>query len=103
LIAKLRSRGVKVLFVRMPSSGAYLDYENNHFPRQRTWDALLAATGAPGIYFEDYPELQGFYLPEWSHMTRPEAERFTAALCGVIRRDFWGPATPGGAVSSQPR
>ena len=103
LVAKLRSRGVQVLFVRMPSSGAYLDYENSHFPRQRTWDALLAATGAPGIYFEDYPELQGFYLPEWSHMTRPESERFTAALYGVIKRDFWGPATPGGAVSSQPR
>ena len=72
----------------------YLAFENAHFPRQRTWDALLAATGAPGIHFEDYPELQGYYLPEWSHMPRPEAERFTAALYRVIERDFWGPGAP---------
>jgi hypothetical protein len=42
-----------------------------------------------GIHFEDYPELQGYQLPDWSHMTHPEAERFTAALYGVITRDFW--------------
>jgi hypothetical protein len=94
VITKLRARGVKVLFVRMPSSGEYLEYENAHFPRKRTWDALLAATGAPGIHFEDYPELQGYYLPEWSHMTRAEAERFTAALYAVIEREFWGPHAP---------
>jgi hypothetical protein len=91
VVGKLRARGVKVLFVRMPSSGEYLSYENAHFPRKRTWDALLAASGAPGIHFEDYPELQGYYLPEWSHMTRPEAERFTAALHHLITRDFWPP------------
>jgi hypothetical protein len=94
VITKLRARGVKVLFVRMPSSGEYLEYENAHFPRKRTWDALLAATGAAGIHFEDYPELQGYYLPEWSHMTRAEAERFTAALYAVIEREFWGPHAP---------
>jgi len=91
VVAKLRARGVKALFVRMPSSGEFLAYENAHFPRKRSWDALLAASGAPGIHFEDYPQLQGYYLPEWSHMTRPEAERFTAALYRIIERDFWGP------------
>ena len=89
VVTKLRARGVQVLFVRMPSSGEYLSFENREFPRARTWAALLAATGAPGIYFEDYPELQGYQLPDWSHMTHPEAERFTAALYGVVTRDFW--------------
>jgi hypothetical protein len=93
-VARLRVRGVKVLFVRMPSTGEYLAYENRMFPRARSWNALLAATGAPGIYFEDYPELrpdlQGYYLPEWSHMRRADGERFTAALYEVIARDFWG-------------
>ena len=100
-VAKLRARGVKVLFVRMPSTGEYLAYENHEFPRARTWDALLAATGAPGIHFEDYPELrpdlQGYYLPEWSHMIRPDGERVTAALYGIIDRDFWGPAASAAA------
>ena len=89
-VAKLRARGVKVLFVRMPSAGEYLAYENRDYPRARTWDVLLAASGAPGIHFEDYPELQGYYLPEWSHTTRAEGERLTAALYEIIAREFWG-------------
>jgi hypothetical protein len=95
-VAKLRTRGVQVLFLRSPSDGEYLAYERRLFPRATTWDALLAASGAPGIHFEDYPELQGYDLPEWSHMTRAEAERFTASLYGVIQRDFWQPS-PGTA------
>jgi len=92
-VAKLRASGVSVLFLRSPSDGEYTTYERRLFPRATTWDALLAASGAPGLHFEDYPELQGYYLPEWSHMTRAEAERYTAALYGVIQRDFWGPRT----------
>jgi hypothetical protein len=90
-VAKLRARGVQVLFLRSPSDGEYLAYETRLFPRATTWDVLLAASGAPGLHFQDYPELQGYYLPEWSHMTRAEAERYTVALYGVIQRDFWGP------------
>jgi hypothetical protein len=100
-VASLRARGVKVLFVRMPSTGEYLAYENKMFPRARTWDVLLARSGAPGIYFEDYPELrpdvEGYDLPEWSHMTRADGERFTAALCRIIQRDFWGPGASAAA------
>jgi hypothetical protein len=90
-VARLRARGVKVLLLRSPSDGEYLAYETRLFPRASTWDALLAASGAPGLHFQDYPQLQGYYLPEWSHMTRAEAERYTVALYGVIQRDFWGP------------
>ena len=96
-VAKLRARAVKVLFVRMPSSGEFLAYEDREYPRARSWTALLAASGAPGIYFEDYPQLQGYYLPEWSHMTRAEGERFTAALYGIVMREFWGPDSASGA------
>lgn len=99
-VAKLRARGVQVLFLRSPSEGEYLAYERRLFPRAGTWDVLLAASGAPGIHFEDYPELQGYYLPEWSHMTRAEAERYTVALYGVIQRDFWGSHTE---ATSAPR
>lgn len=91
-VAKLRARGVKVLFIRMPSSGEYLEYERSQYPRAQTWEALLAATGAPGIHFEDYPELQGYDLPEWSHMTQAEAVRFTRALYALITRKFWIPS-----------
>ena len=87
-VAKLRRRGVPVLFLREPSSGEYLAFEQRDFPRAATWDVLLAKTGAPGIHFEDYPELQGFNMPEWSHMGGADADRFTAALYAVIERDY---------------
>jgi hypothetical protein len=91
-VAKLRARGVPVIFVRPPTAGRYLEFDNKVFARERTWDVLLARTGAPGIHYTDYPELQGYDLPEWSHMTKAEAERFTAALVAIIDRDFWKPA-----------
>lgn len=85
-VEKLRARGVTVVFARLPSDGPFYEFENKAFPRP-LWDALLKATGAPGIHFEDYPELQGYFLPEWSHMNGPEAERFTAAFYPILERE----------------
>jgi hypothetical protein len=83
-VHKLRARGVRVVFVRAPSAGEYYAYEQKYFPRTATWDKLLEKTGAPGIHFEDYPALGGYELPEWSHMSAPEARRFTAALAPIV-------------------
>jgi hypothetical protein len=87
-LAKLRARGVQVLFVRPPSAGEYYAFEQRELPRAITWDLLLQRTGARGIHFEDYPELQGYELPEWSHLSTSEAQRFTTALVPIIERDF---------------
>jgi hypothetical protein len=92
VVSKLRARGVQVLFVRPPTSGRYLEFDNRVFARERTWDVLLARTGAPGIHFMDYRELQGFDLPEWSHISANEVDRFTEALASIVTRDFWKPA-----------
>jgi len=97
-VITLRERGVKVLFVRPPSTGPYLEYDNKLFPRAQSWDVLLAKSGVPGIHFEDYPELQGLELPEWSHLTHADAEKFTAALHKIIVRDFWPPDATQAAV-----
>ena len=86
-VEKLRARGVPVLFVRPPVDGDYLALEDRDFPRGRTWDRLLAKTHTPGIHFQDHPELQGFYLPEWSHLAAADAGRFTEALCRLLQRD----------------
>ncbi|MGE5168564.1 MAG: hypothetical protein ACM3KT_08120, partial [Deltaproteobacteria bacterium] len=93
-VATLRARGVKVLFLRPPSAGPYLAYDDRQFPRAQAWDVLLAKTGAPGIYFSDYPELSGFDPPEWSHLKLADARKFTAALHAIVVRDYWKPDTP---------
>lgn len=87
-LAQLRSHGVRVVFLRLPSDGPFLVYEDRLYPRSRAWQGLLDATHAPGIYFEDYPQLRGYTLPEWSHMTQAEAERFTAAVYPLIESAF---------------
>jgi hypothetical protein len=87
-IDTLRKRGVRVVFVRPPSDGEFYAYEQKYLPRATTWDLLLERTHAPGIHFEDYPELQGYELPEWSHLTRSDAERYTAAIVPLVEREF---------------
>jgi acyl-CoA thioester hydrolase len=39
-------------------------------------------------YFGDYPQLQGYYLPEWSRIAASDAVRFTAALVPIVEREF---------------
>jgi hypothetical protein len=88
-VAKLRARGVQIVFVRAPTAGPYLEYEDREVPRATTWDVLLARTGCPGVHFKDHPELQGYELPEWSHLAAREKPRFTEALYRIIARDIW--------------
>jgi hypothetical protein len=84
-VDKLRARGGKIVFVRFPLSGELKDYEDHATPRANTWDPLLQQTGAPGIYFEDYPELSGFTCPEWSHLSAGDSVEFTKRLVPHLR------------------
>ncbi len=85
-VAKIRAKGGEVVYVRWPSAGRYTAEERRTVPRERVWDPLIRETGAVGIYFEDYPELQGYELPEWSHLAKREVPRFTRALVPIIRQ-----------------
>jgi len=86
-IATIRARGGEVAFVRPPSAGLFLEREKRNAPRAKTWDRLLRETGSFGIYFEDYAEMQGLEVPEWSHLSRDSAARFTRAYVDVLLRE----------------
>jgi len=83
-VERIRSRGGDVVFVRPPSAGPLRENEARRIPRAWGWDRLLRATGAFGIHFEDYPEMQNLDLPEWSHLSRASSIRFTEAYATVI-------------------
>jgi hypothetical protein len=85
-VAQIRARGGDVVFVRFPSSGPVYASEERSFPRSRSWEPLLRATNVTGVNFADYPQLQGYNLPEWSHMSAADAPRFTRALADLIVR-----------------
>ena len=76
-VRSIRARGGKVVFVRLPVSGELKKLEDHATPRAGPWSRLLKMSGAPGIYFEDYPELAGFECPEWSHLSAPDSVAFT--------------------------
>ena len=82
-VAKLRARGVRIVFVRPPSGGQYLAFEQKALPRERTWDVLLTRTGVPGIHFEDHTQLRETDLPEWSHLSYAAAQRYSANLAPI--------------------
>lgn len=86
-VSMIQQRGGQVIFVRCPSTGWYLESEESQMPRSQFWDVLLARTGAPGYTFEDYEFMQGYDLPEWSHMATPDARVFTRALVQQMVRD----------------
>ena len=83
-VQKLRARGGKVVFIRFPFTGELKKIEDNGTPRTGPWDRIIRESGAPGIYFEDHPELI-FDCPEWSHLSGPDSVEFTKRLVPHLR------------------
>jgi hypothetical protein len=83
-IARIRARGGDVAFVRFPSSGRFLAAERRDFPRERYWDRLARELDVVAIHYDDYPALSGYETPEWSHLSREDAVRFTRALVPIL-------------------
>jgi hypothetical protein len=89
LVDKIKARGGQVIFVRTPSSGPLREAEIHGFPRAGYWDKLIAVTGCPGIYFEDYPAIAHLICPEWSHLSPAEAELYTKTLIPALQEKGW--------------
>jgi hypothetical protein len=88
-IDKIRARGGKVMFVRTPSSGGYIETENVVYPKKEYWDALLAYTQTDGIHFTDYPETSHFICPEWSHLASSDVVIYTKNLIAELQKKGW--------------
>lgn len=84
---KIKARGGEVLFVRTPSSGPFWQGEQMGFPREKYWDRLLAETQCPGIHFADYPAIDHFICPEFSHLTPADAVVFTRHFADILKKD----------------
>ena len=92
-VDRLRARGVRVAFLSPPVIGPWRDTERREAPRAQTWDPMLRRTRVPGIHFEDHPQLQGYALPEWSHLSHADARRFTRALAPLAEQ-AWREQSP---------
>lgn len=77
---KFKARGGKIILLRLPSSGFFKELETNFLPRKDFWDELVQKANVPAYHYTDYEALKGFELPEWSHLTGPDADIFTKQL-----------------------
>ena len=84
-VEKIRSRGGKIVFVRFPNTGGLKELEDRITPREKTWNPLLKMTGAPGVYYSDFPDLSAFNCPEWSHLSASDSVEFTKRLVPHLR------------------
>lgn len=101
-VQRIRARGGEVVFVRPPSGGALLDAERKRLPRAQGWDRLVRETGAVGVHWEDHAAMQGLDVPEWSHLTRESATRYTRAYVDVLMREVpWLQSRVGGWKSAK--
>jgi len=84
---KFTKRGGKVLLIRCPSSGGVRMGENMGLPRVDFWDDLVKQTGARSYHFEDYTQLKDLICPEESHLSKKDADYFTAEIAKIMMKD----------------
>lgn len=102
-VQAIQQRGGHVVFLRLPSTGKYREIEKSLYPRDEGWERILAETGAPGLHFEDYPELQGFDCPEESHLKAADATVFTQRLMPLLAKQLAAtPAAPADSKGPRP-
>ncbi len=86
-VNKIKARGGDVFFVRTPSSGPFWKGEQMGYPRDKYWERILQETGCDGIHFMDYPAINHFVCPEWSHLSPADAIVFTKEFIRILREE----------------
>jgi len=84
-VAKIRSRGGEVVFIRPPSSDWFREFELQASPREMVWESIIGVADAVGVHFEDYRVLSDVKTPEWSHISSRDKARWTRALVGILQ------------------
>ncbi len=83
-VQAIQGRGGQVIFIQFPTTGEHLRYDEFMFPKAEYWDAFAAKTSALCLHFQDLPQLAGFTCPDWSHIDRADAPRFTQEFARVL-------------------
>ncbi|MDF2178868.1 hypothetical protein P2G88_11470 [Aliiglaciecola sp. CAU 1673] len=89
LISTLRARGGEIIFIRMPSSGEYLNKDLKADYRHKVWDKMVDGWQAMAIDSMDYPELSSeLDIPEWSHLSRASQDLWSERIATHIKLSF---------------
>jgi hypothetical protein len=84
MVQRIQSRGGKVVFLRMPSSGRTYAFEEEAFPRASEWDILAARTSARCVHFQDDRNLSNYRCPDGSHLAGRDTAEFTRRVADIV-------------------
>jgi hypothetical protein len=84
-IQKIQRRGGDVILLRFPSTRVFLQHEQNYFPREQYWDAIVRGTSALTVHFEDEPAIARLIPPDGSHLDYRDATRMTRFVAELIQ------------------
>jgi hypothetical protein len=84
LVQAIQSRGGKVIFVGMPSSGMVREIEERRYPRDRFWDYFAEHGGARALHSAYEPALGAFSCPDGSHLDKKDRAAFTRELIRAL-------------------
>ncbi|MEW6999287.1 hypothetical protein AADZ86_16500 [Colwelliaceae bacterium BS250] len=86
LITRLKARGGDMVFIRMPSSGLYLerDIKSNH--QKYLWLPMIKGFNAPAINTMNFEQLStNLEIPEWSHLSRKSQDEWSERIIPYIK------------------
>ena len=84
---KFIARGGNLILIRPPSSGGSRMGEHKFLPRERFWDSLVDQLPIKNYHFEDYSQLKNLTCPEESHLSKEDADYYTAELAKIMIED----------------
>jgi hypothetical protein len=91
-VERIRSRGGRVVFLRVPVAPPLYALDQSFFPKHKYWDRIAQGTSAVTIHFQDVEGMAEFEFPDYSHMNSSEARRFTPMLTDeLVRRGVLRP------------
>lgn len=87
LFKTFKDRGGRLIITFNPSDGFYTEMEGRVYPRDLYYDAFVKQSGCPSYHFADYPQLNQFTPPEWSHLCTPDAKVYTREILAIMKAD----------------
>lgn len=89
-VSAIQTRGGRVFFLEMPSSGMVREVEEKRFPVEKFWKPFTEISGTIGVRSLDHPLLKKFTCPDGSHLDYRDRREFTMAMIQAL-----GLARPG--------
>lgn len=83
LVNKIEARGGDVFLVRFPTDKLLWEFDRRSYPKEIYWK-VVKENFKNTIYFDDFPTLKQFDLPDGSHLDYRDKQKFTKALFDLI-------------------